>query len=172
MQTKKGNLIVLAKEGCFDFVFHGANCFCTMNSGIAKEIALNFPEAVAADRATKRGDKKKLGNFTIGEHKLRDPLGWVSIVNLYTQYDYGYDGRDRFNYPAFEEGLYGLSVYLAVQHQKKAVRSDVPFDGKFRVGFPKIGAGLAGGNWEVIERSLNKFDKRTEKYCELTLVLK
>lgn len=172
MQTRKGDLIVLAKEGYFDFIFHGANCFCKMRSGVAKEIALNFPEAVAADLATKRGDKEKLGNFTIGKHKLKDPLSWLGVVNLYTQYDYGYDGRDRFNYPAFGEGLCALSVYLATYHLMKATRSDIPFDGKLRVGFPKVGTGLAGGNWEEIEATLKKFERRTEKYCELTLVLK
>jgi O-acetyl-ADP-ribose deacetylase (regulator of RNase III) len=90
-------------------------------------------------------------------------LGWPSIINAYTQYDYGYDGKDRFQYQALRRVLLEFSIKLAVTQQK--------YNGPIRVGFPKIGAGLAGGNWTRILEELERFDRRTAKYCQTTLVL-
>ena len=64
MRYRDGNLITLAKERHFDIIAHGCNCFCTMGSGIAPQIAKAFPEAYDVDQKTVKGDKKKLGVFT------------------------------------------------------------------------------------------------------------
>ena len=64
MKIIKGDLLKLALEGKFDVITHGCNCFNTMGAGIARQIAIEFPEAAIADNYTKRGDKSKLG--TIG----------------------------------------------------------------------------------------------------------
>ena len=49
MKTIKGDLIKLAKEGNFDLIIHGCNCFCTMEAGFDKAIRAEFPEAYEAD---------------------------------------------------------------------------------------------------------------------------
>ena len=67
MDVIRGNLITLAKQGEFDIVAHGCNCFCTMGAGIAKSIKQSFPEAYAADSCTKKGDKRKLGTCTYAD---------------------------------------------------------------------------------------------------------
>ena len=41
-QEISGDLIKLALEGKFDVIAHGCNCFCTMKSGIAPQMAKNF----------------------------------------------------------------------------------------------------------------------------------
>ena len=59
MKLIKGDLIQLAKNGEFDVIIHGCNCFCTMGAGIAKTIKDIFPEAYKADLNTKKGDRSK-----------------------------------------------------------------------------------------------------------------
>ena len=39
MEVIKGDLVALAKEGCFDMIVHGANCWNSMSGGIAATIA-------------------------------------------------------------------------------------------------------------------------------------
>jgi len=61
MKKISGDLIQLAKNGQFDLIAHGCNCFCTMGAGIAKAVKEVFPAAFEADEATQRGDRAKLG---------------------------------------------------------------------------------------------------------------
>ena len=127
MKIVEGDLIKLAQEGQFDVIIHGCNCFCTMGAGIAKGIKEAFPEAFAADANTDPGDETKLGSYT------SVTVDGVTVINAYTQYNYRGRGR-RANYDALR------SVF-------KKIKKD--FAGK-RMGYPLIGAGLAGGDWEVI----------------------
>jgi len=139
-QTKiiSGNLVDMAYHGKFDVIIHGCNCFCTMGAGIAKEIATRFPPAYAVDLQTTKGDHGKLGNYT--SVMVKNKYGQdLIVVNLYTQYRYGRD-RCHFDYNAFRQGLKKLA----------------PHAGNFRIGMPMIGAGLAGGDWNVIQQILEE----------------
>lgn len=111
-------------------ILHGCNCFCTMGKGVAVDIRNRWPAAYAVDLDTAKGDKDKLGTFS----SYRD--GYITVINAYTQYDYkrayGESG-DIFEYQAFKNIMDRLP----------------PFD---LIVMPKIGAGLAGGNWDRIEK--------------------
>jgi len=133
MKIVQGNLIKLAKDGRFDLIIHGCNCFCTMGAGIAKTIKTEFPEAYKADLKTQKGDKEKLGKYSFAEVQIEDRK--LIIINAYTQYDYG---KNKINVS-----------YDSIREVFKIIRQD--FTGK-RFGYPAIGAGLAGGNWELIYR--------------------
>ena len=137
MKTVKGNLLDLANEGHFDVIIHGANCFCTMNSGIAKQIRVFYPEAYKTDCATLTGDISKLGSLSIAEAVTGTEQ--LYIVNAYTQYKYGTD-RAHVNYSAVRKAMSRIKVLF---HDK-------------RIGYPKIGAGLAGGDWEVISQIIDE----------------
>ena len=131
MKILKGNLLQLALDGNFDVIIHGCNCMCTMGAGIARQIKQHFPDAYKADQATKSGDRKKLGTYTSAEVERAGVH--YTVINAYTQYDFG--GRK-------------VNVdYDAVRSCFRAIRRD--FAGK-RIGYPMIGAGLAGGNWDTI----------------------
>jgi O-acetyl-ADP-ribose deacetylase (regulator of RNase III) len=137
MKTVKGNLITLALEGQFDVIIHGCNCFCSMGAGIAQAIQKEFPEAYAADLVTIKGDRNKLGDFSFAtvKHNKHE----ITIVNGYTQYHF--------------QGKSLLVDYEAVQKLFKKVKQQ--YTGK-RIGYPKIGAGLAGGNWEKISQIIDQ----------------
>lgn len=137
MNKITGDLVEEVSEGKFDVVIHGCNCFCAMDAGVAKQIKKAFPEAYEADLATKCGDRKKLGSISTA---LVEQNGHVAvIVNGYTQYYY--------------EGNQPLVDYEAVRSVMRLVAEQ--FTGK-RIGYPKIGAGLAGGDWNVIARIINE----------------
>lgn len=137
MKTVSGDLIQLAMGGDFDLIVHGCNCFCTMGAGIAKGIRTAFPAAFDADRATSRGDRAKLGSCTFAEVDLNGtPL---AVVNAYTQFDYRGSGP-KVDYDAIRSCF----RWIRQQHSGK------------RVGLPKIGAGLAGGDWERIAAILGE----------------
>lgn len=84
MKTLVGDLIELALNGSFDVVVHGCNCQCAMGAGIAKSIKNHFPEAFAADQATERGNKNKLG--TISHATVERDDCRFTVVNGYTQF--------------------------------------------------------------------------------------
>jgi O-acetyl-ADP-ribose deacetylase (regulator of RNase III) len=109
-----------------------------MGSGVAPLIATAFPSAKAADAATKRGDRDKLGRFSVGI----EPNGF-EVYNLYGQYGYG--GRNRgqmdTDYNALLSALEGMARNIKL-----------PFLTK--VGLPKIGAGLGGGDWNIISKMI------------------
>lgn len=115
----------------YDVIAHCCNCFCTMGSGIAPQIKHKFPKAYEADCKTIKGDEAKLGTISYTENTT--PI----VVNLYGQFDY--TGR--------RSGKMDLD-YDALRSALKAMRDK--FTGK-TFGMPMIGAGLAGGDWNVIE---------------------
>ena len=145
LQRKTGNLLTLAKNGEFDLIVHGCNCFQTMGSGIAREIREKYPESYEADCAySYAGDYNKLGNFSIC--KTADGFG---IVNAYTQFGFNKGGanEDVFEYISFAMILQKLAMQMP--------------SAKF--GFPYIGMGLAGGNEEKIIGLLEQFAERVAK---------
>ena len=131
MQKIKGDLIQLALAGEFDVIIHGCNCFCTMGAGIAKQIKSTFPEAYQADLQTEKGNQSKLGDISWA--KVETPKGDLTIVNGYTQFHWKGSGR-KVDYDAIR------AVFQKVKQQ---------FSG-FRIAYPAIGAGLAGGDWSII----------------------
>jgi len=133
MKTVKGDLIRLAKQGQFDLITHGCNCFCKMGSGIAKTIREEFPEAYLVDQKTIIGDRNKLGTITYAR------CGSIVVVNSYTQFDY------------WSKGV--LVEYPAVRSCFEAIKKE--FSGE-RMGIPLIGAGLARGDWRIIEKIIDE----------------
>ncbi|KJS03614.1 MAG: phosphatase [Desulfobulbaceae bacterium BRH_c16a] len=137
MNTVKGDLIALALKGSFEVIVHGCNCFCTMAAGIAKVVQEEFPEAYAADLVTIKGDRNKLGDFSFATVKRDDKE--ITIVNGYTQYQF-HDQDVLVDYEAIRR----LFAKIKVQ-----------FSGK-RIGYPKIGAGLGGGDWQKISAIIDE----------------
>jgi len=145
MKVTEGDLIRMAKAGEFDLIAHGCNCFCSMGSGIAKGIASAFPEAYEADKKTKKGDPEKLGTCSFA--RINDLI----VVNAYTQFDYR-GGGVKVNYDA-------------VRSCMRWIRENFP--GR-SIGIPKIGAGLAGGDWgriaAIIDEELANEDVTLVEY--------
>lgn len=132
LRHTRGDLLKLAADGAFDVIVHGCNCFCTMGAGIAKGIAAQFPEAYAADRHTAKGDRLKLGTCSFAAVQVNGRT--LTVVNAYTQFDFRGSGMK--------------ADYAALRSCLRWVAETFP---DARIGLPKIGAGLAGGDWATIE---------------------
>jgi len=141
--TMKGDIISLFLSGEYDYLVHGCNCFCTMGAGLAKTIKDKFPEAYEADLKTKPGDVLKLGNYTHCE----TPYG--VIINLYTQFNYG---------------KYVTLNYDDIINGFRKLNRELPKGSKILI--PRIGAGLAKGNWNFISKLINN----TTSDLDITLV--
>lgn len=150
LKYKVGDLLDAALSGDVNVIAHGCNCYNTMGSGIAPQIKRFFPAAYQVDLATKKGDKGKLGTFTYAQMWAgecgSDSNHCIGIYNLYTQF--GFWGRNK--------GLRDLD-YNAMYDAFDAMTKDLNnFDGLIKIGLPKIGAGLAGGDWDIIEVIIEK----------------
>ncbi|QDP00045.1 macro domain-containing protein [Thalassotalea sp. PS06] len=136
MNDVEGDLIELALNGEFDVIVHGCNCFCTMGAGLAKAIKFEFPEAYQADLETEKGSEDKLGKYSQvtvqrGNHK-------ITILNAYTQFHW--------------RGRGVKADYNAIKEVFSNIKTE--FCGK-RIGYPLIGAGLAGGDWNIISEIID-----------------
>jgi O-acetyl-ADP-ribose deacetylase (regulator of RNase III) len=136
MKIIYGDLLALASEGRFDVIVHGCNCQCQMGAGIAKAIRERFPAAYAADLATAKGDRAKLGTYS--QATIETMGSRFVLVNAYTQFHWRGPGVK--------------ADYDAIERVMRAIARD--FAG-LRIGYPKIGAGLAGGDWTIIAPRLD-----------------
>lgn len=140
LKVVTGNLIEAAKSEEVNVIAHCCNCMCNMGKGIAPQIKRAFPYAYAADLETGVGDQGKLGSFSLGVSDERsDPL----VYNLYGQYRYGYSDKGRqLDYDA---------LYDALEAMAEDLHKWVNTSAQHKIGLPMIGAGLAKGNWAIIE---------------------
>lgn len=155
-RTRRGDLIKLAREGEFDVIAHGCNCFNTMGAGIAYQMAKEFGcDELSLEHKSRYGDINKLGVI----EELSVPINtngrkWLSVFNMYTQYKWG----KALDYNALTLCLRKLNHICS----SRTVGKD-----PLHVGLPMIGAGIAGGNWNRIKRIID-----TElRDCMVTIVV-
>ena len=143
MRHIDGDLIYLMRRGQIDVLIHGCNCQCTMGSGIAAQIRAYWPKVYQVDNDfTHKGKWNKLG--TIMPVTVENEIGETGfIINAYTQFEFGAtaDGGRDVNYAAVSECF-------------RRIR-EIPNIENLSIGIPKIGAGLAGGDWDVIEEIID-----------------
>ena len=128
---------------------HVANCFNTMGSGVALALRNKWPEVYNADCRTKRGDRNKLGTFSIAQIQS-NPDRYV--LNNYAQYCYGREKR-HLDY----EYLYQcLEKNLTFLREKSLTSIAYPYDmgsvnsgGHFRVVFSMIELVFHGSEIDV-----------------------
>lgn len=128
----KQNIFISFENKEYNLLVHGCNCFNNMGAGIAAIISKKYPQAYKSDLSTIKGDKSKLGTYT-----YCDTI-FGRIINMYTQYAYGYNKRNA-DYDAIKKGFKRLNE---------------EYKGS-KVCIPRIGAGLAKGDWNIIKEIIN-----------------
>ena len=129
-------------------ICHGCNCFHTMGSGIALAIKRKYPEAYMADmKQTTLGDPNKLGTFSKAD------CGDKLIYNLYQQFRYGRD-KMHLQYDALEQALIAMKSDLQVNDRYKISK----------IGMPRIGCSLAGGDWNVVKQIIERVFSEKDVY--------
>lgn len=148
-----GNLLDALKNKEVDVIAHGCNCSNGFGSGVAKQIARRYPEVKEAFH-----EFTSVHNAFLPPASLLGKCMYVStsdgiVVNMFTQENYGQDSIDCVpvvycSYEAIEKGF----IYLK-EHW-----------GREKIGIPKIGSGLGGGDWNKIEAIINKIFNDTDIY--------
>ena len=135
IKTIQGNMLTDVTEG---YMIHGCNCQGIMGSGIAKEVKERFPEAYRLYREYYEDNALLLGDII--DYWITEDL---VLVNCMAQEFYGSDKR-HLDYEAL--------VKCIEEINEMALDEDIP-----RVlNFPKIGCGLAGGNWEIVKKIIEE----------------
>ena len=134
---QKGDLLASGA----DIIFHGVNCFCAMSGGIAKQIAEKYPFAEWADSQTPYGEKEKLGTIQVVYPSIDYSAFSPIVINAYTQYNLGSD----FSI---------IHLHSCMNELKSFLKNIDPYR-ELRVAGPKIGCGIGGGNWNLVQSSLN-----------------
>jgi O-acetyl-ADP-ribose deacetylase (regulator of RNase III) len=149
MNIIKGNLIELALQSKFDVICHGCNCFCKQKSGIAKQMVEKFgTDRFALEKEKHIGNYNKLGTIDYEQISLEiinntwsSINKFLTVVNCYSQYDYGREKNVKYvDYDALR---------LCLRKINFTFRGD-------SIGLPRIGCGLAGGDWEVVKKIIEE----------------
>ena len=130
-------------EGWPAWLLHGCNAQGVMGSGAAKAIRSKYPSAYDVYRLQYNKGVQQLGTVTLATQ----PDGRI-VFNGITQQYYGRDKKVYVSYNALREVVQAVDWY-AKEHG----------EGKIYVGMPKIGAGLGGGDWEIISKIIEEESK-------------
>lgn len=118
-----------------NILVHGVNCRGVFNAGFASEVAKHYPKAKEAYLEAYKNRDVHLGGY------IAVKVGYKIIINAVTQDHYGNPKNGPYiNYDAFRNAI-------------RAVLKNFPND---TITMPKIGAGLAGGNWKILQQILSE----------------
>lgn len=135
-------MVKLVKGDLFDsgadIIAHGCNCRGGFGSGVAKIVATKYPKARHYYLDKYDEDGWKLGDVQF----VKLNSGDFYIANCATQDDYLPRGVCHADYDA---------IRIAMMTVKEFAK-----DRGLSVALPKIGAGLAGGDWNTIETVLKE----------------
>lgn len=124
----KGDLLEAPEQ----FLLHGCNAQGVMGSGVAKLIREKWPKAYADYRSTYHSFGLTLGSI-VSSYQSDSRC----ILNAITQETYGREG--------VHVSYWAIANVMRQLDQNRIVKS------VGSVAMPMIGAGLAGGDWNVIE---------------------
>lgn len=161
-----------------DVIAHGCNCSGGFGSGVAGIISREFPEARA-----NYIKKHMVGELSLGQIFFveTDSVHPEYIVNMMTQQNYGGDKTVVYvSYEAIRECFRGLfkSIDFFFSHRYETAYSEP--DGEYMyatskpitIAIPKIGSGLANGDWVEIHEIIKEVVEELSDFCSLNMVLK
>ena len=126
-------------------ICHQVNCMGAMRSGVAKAIREKWPAVYETYLLV-----LKLKSETLGTISVTDIDRNKHVVNMYSQYEYGYDGKRYTSYDAFCSCLEEIKAF--------AIYNDIK-----SIAFPyNIGCCRGGANWNVIYAMIESVFSDTE----------
>jgi len=129
-------------------ICHQVNCRGVMGAGLAKQIRDKFPDVYK--------DYVKFVKSKRAEELIGDVLWTNKILNLFSQLNYGRD-KQQTDYDALDKCI--QRVY------EIATGKDNPTY-TYDIGIPYgMGCGLAGGDWNIVSRIIEKYFKDSDVDC-------
>lgn len=126
--------------GNHTYFVHGCNAQGVMGSGVARQVATDYPMTFAEYRRVYEMDGLNLGQVI----RVGNPNGHV-IFNAITQNQYGRDGQRYANYGAIDQAFKWISSYFGATNRRH-----------HDLAMPMIGAGLGRGDWNTIAGIIEK----------------
>lgn len=143
IKYKKGDLLTNVKDPNV-FIAHGCNCRGVMGSGFALQVKMMYPKVYEEYKKTFVKGNLQLGTIQF----VRQHKDLPCIVNMQTQDGYGRKGIF-VDYCAVRSCFKEFSI-LNINKQDLHI--------------PKIGAGLAGGDWNIISGIIEEECKGFDVY--------
>jgi O-acetyl-ADP-ribose deacetylase (regulator of RNase III) len=134
IQTKKGNLMDVTAG----HIVHGCNAQGVMGSGVALAVKNTYPYAYQDYRRIYEADAS--GGLVLGDAYPVEVSPALILWNAVTQHLYG-THRRQVNYEAI------ATCFERVNEGAIALKDTVLSE----IHIPMIGAGLGGGNWNIIK---------------------
>ncbi len=139
LEYVKGNLLDTEHQ----YILHGVNAQGVYNAGVAKAIRDRYPSAYSVYRYQYEQGLQTLGSVTFAEQD-----DGKTIINAVTQEFYGGDSSKVYvSYTAINEALARISWWLSCRQYSEALPC---------IAMPKIGAGLGGGDWDIISEIIEQ----------------
>lgn len=132
---KQGNIL----EATELVIAHGVNCQGVMGSGAAKALYEKWP--IVKEKYLKLCDAQLQ---VVGPEMLLGYTQYINVddlrvvINCFTQENYGYDEKLYLSYDAIATCFIWIESFNLKE-----------------IAIPKIGCGLAGGNWEEVKEIIN-----------------
>lgn len=132
IQYKTGDMLINVNSG---IILHSVNTLGAMGAGVAKGIRAKYPATYRSysDRCIPTIHQARLGDILV----TSELDGTLSIINAFCQSAVGFSGR--------------YVSYDAVDTVFKKIYTQLDIDVS-NINTVKFGAGLGGGNWNVIEQ--------------------
>lgn len=118
-----------------EVIAHGCNTTGGFGSGVAGQIAKRWPRV--RDAYLKKYNSE--AGWKLGDIQLvysTDMMAFPVIANIATQEKFGYDGALYADYQAIEKGFTRVLRYCD--------------NNGYSVAAPRVGCGLAGGDWNTV----------------------
>lgn len=119
-----------------ELIMHQVNCQGVMGSGVAKSIKDKWPRVYKKYADACANNEAKLGNVLIVD--VDNNYGGKRVANLFTQNEYGYDGKRYTSYDALDIAFNKLKEYCNTH-------------GINKVAMPwHMSCERGGANWDVV----------------------
>lgn len=120
-------------------IIHICNNRGGFGKGFALALAEKWPEAKHSYKAWHNFDR---GNFQLGEARYHFMERYIWVVHMIAQEGYSSPGKPAIRYDALRKCLRRVAGFASVLGAS--------------IHCPRIGAGLAGGDWVVIEKMIQE----------------
>lgn len=154
MQIHTGDILTVTSG----IIVQQVNAQGVMASGVAKAIRDKYPivfdeysKYVGPAYQQKNGGRDLLGNIIVSA-----PTDDLLIVSIIGQQFFGRDGKRYTSYDALDVGFKEIATMIA----------ELDLDVEADVHHPLIGAGLGGGDWQIIEAIIKSHLPRTHLWIQ------
>jgi O-acetyl-ADP-ribose deacetylase (regulator of RNase III) len=125
------------------FILHCCNDLGLWGAGFVLAISRKWDNPEAFYRCWHDIKEEEYSDFELGSYQVVPVEPSMYVVNLIGQHGVGLENGPPVRYDALETGMKGLCM----------IKNTTP---SMSIHMPRIGCGLAGGKWELVENTIKK----------------